>query len=220
MPKLYTKNGHDFYVVASLLQKAIRRGDFKRAGYAANEFFGLYHGFLWNRLLIISAEDCSAMVTDEILALRKADEYIHKNKKPYNKIFVGKAIAILLEAFKGREGDYVADSLMREINPEMRADPYFNQDDEAVDIENITVDDGGELFPDYVYDPHTWKGKSMGRHFKNYDFDHIETKDMKPKSKQPSLFDGHEWVYDDMYDENQQKTMPGYKIKLKKFGEE
>ena len=71
MPKLLTKSGHDFYVVASLLQKAIRRGDYKRAGYAAKELYWDYKDFMWNRLLVISAEDCYPLVTQEILALRK-----------------------------------------------------------------------------------------------------------------------------------------------------
>ena len=220
MYKLLTKNGHDFYVVSSLLQKSIRRGDFKRAGYAANELFDDYNSFLWNRLLIISAEDCRAMVTDELIALRKADEIINKNKKKgeRNKIFVGKALVILIECAKGRDGDYMADCLMREINPEMRADPAFNQEWDTLNLTNISqnIDD---IFPDYVFDPHTLAGKKMGRNFKNYDFDYIESKDMKPKCVQQSMFDGEEWVYDDMYDEKGNRTYPDYKIKPKRFGE-
>lgn len=220
MYKLVTKSGHDFYVVSSLLQKAIRRGDYKRAGYAANELFDDYNAFLWNRLLIISAEDCRAMVTDELVALRKADEMINKNKKKgeKNKIFVGKALVILLECAKGRDGDYMADCLMREINPEMRSDPAFVQEWDAISLNNISKDID-DIFPDYVFDPHTLKGKLMGRNFKNYDFDYIESKDMKPKCQQRSMFDGEEWTYDDMYDENGNKTYPDYQIKLKKFGE-
>lgn len=218
--KLLTKSGHDFYVVSSLLQKAIRRGDYKRAGYACKELYYDYPSFVWNRLLTISAEDCVALVTDELVALRKCDEWVNKNKKKDDKtkIFVGKALVILLECYKGRDADFMASSLMREINPEMRKDPAFNQDLETINIEKCVVE--GTLFPDYVYDPHTLDGKiKYGRTFKNYDFDHIEGKDLKPKSKQLSLFDGEEYVYDDMYDENENKTMPGYKYVPKKFGE-
>ena len=218
MHQLKTKNGHDFYVVASLLQKAIRRGDFKRAGYAANELFGIYHGFLWNRLLIISAEDCNSLVTNEIMALKLADDVINKNSKQVkNKIFVGKALAILLETSKGREGCYVADTLMREKNPDMRNAPEFNSDSESVDLDEIYVE--GELFPDYVYDPHTLKGKKMGRNFKNYDFDAIENADMQPKLKQQTLFDGEQWIYDDMYNDKEEITYPGYTYKPKAFNE-
>lgn len=218
MSKMKTKHGHDFWVVASLLQKAIRRGDFVRAGYAANELYEDYYAFTWNRLLIISAEDCRAPVTKEILALREADEMLNK-KKPKdkrNKIFIGKALVILLEAAKGRDGDYMADCLMREMNPEMRADPAFNQEYDALNPTKCIPE--GEIFPDYVFDPHTLKGKMMGRNFLNYDFDYIEQRDMKPQCTQMSMFQGQEWTYDDMYDEEGKKTYPGYTYKPKPFG--
>ena len=216
--RMKTKSGHDFWVVASLLQKAIRRGDFVRAGYAANELYEDYYSFTWNRLLIISAEDCKAAVTEEILALRKCDEMLNakKKKNERNKIFIGKALVILLEAAKGRDGDYMADCLMREVNPEMRNDPAFNQDYDILSLKMCKPE--GEIFPDYVFDPHTLKGKQMGRNFKNYDFDYIEQKDMNPQCRQMSIFDGEEWTYDDMYDEHEQKTYPGYTYKPKPFG--
>lgn len=202
MPRLYTKSGHDFYVVASLLQKSIRRGDWKRAGYAANELYQDYPDFLWNRLLIISCEDCLAPITEEILALRKADSMVNK-KKPRDrrtKIFVGKAIVLLIECYKGREADFMACTGMRENNEEMRKDPAFNQEVESLDINKLVAD--GEIFPDYVYDPHTWLGKvKYKRNFAtNYDFDYIETKCLKPKPKQQSIFEGEKWVYDDSGD--------------------
>ena len=213
-----TKNGHDFWVVASLLQKAIRRGDYQRAGYAANELFDDYNSFLWNRLLIVSCEDCRAAVTKELVALRECDEMMNKNKKKgqRNKIFIGKALVILLECAKGRDGDYMADCLMREMNPEMRNDPAFNQDYDALSLARVEVK--GEIFPDYVFDPHTLRGKQLGRNFKNYDFDYIEQKDMKPQCRQMSMFDGQPWTYDDMYDENEQRTLPGYTYEPKPFG--
>ena len=40
---LETRSGHNMFTMASLLQKAIRRGDKERAGYAAMELFGSYH---------------------------------------------------------------------------------------------------------------------------------------------------------------------------------
>lgn len=219
MFKMITKSGHDFYVVSSLLQKAIRRGDYKRAGYACNELYEKYSSYVWNRLIVISAEDCKAPVTKEIIALREADEMINKKKKGEDrtKIFVGKALVILLECFKGRDADYMASCMMREINPEMRSDPAFNQDWDSLNCNYVKPE--GEIFPDYVFDPHTLRGKQMGRNFKTYDFDFIEAKDLKPKDPQPSLFDGQEYVYDDMYDENGNKTNPDYTYSPKKFGE-
>ena len=53
-----TRNGHNMYDMASMLQKAIRRCDVEKAGYAAMELFGNYNKYLWKRLLVISAEDC------------------------------------------------------------------------------------------------------------------------------------------------------------------
>lgn len=216
---MLTKHGHDFWVVASLLQKSIRRGDFKRAGYAANELFDDYNAFLWNRLFIISCEDCKAPVTREIVALHECDQMLNKNKKKgeKNKIFIGKALVILLEAAKGRDGDYMADCLMREMNPEMRKDPAFNQDYDALSLERVRIPGDEEIFPDYVFDPHTLKGKKMGRNFLNYDFDYIECKDMQPKCQQMSIFDGQPWIYDDQYDENGERTLPGYTYEPKPF---
>lgn len=109
-------------------------------------------------------------------------------------------------------------SILREINPEMRNDAAFKQEYDALSLTNVSqnIED---IFPDYVFDPHTLKGKKMGRNFKNYDFDYIESKDMKPKCKQASMFDGQEWTYDDMYDKDGNKTYPDYEIQLKKFGE-
>lgn len=220
MSRLFTKSGHDFYVVSSLLQKAIRRGDYKRAGYAAKELYWDYPDFVWNRLLVISAEDCLGPVTDELVALRKCDKWVNKGKKreARTKIFVGKAIVLLIECQKGREADFIASSAMRETNPEMRSDPAFNQEMESLNIDKLAPE--GELFPDYVFDPHTLMGKvKYKRTFKNYDFDYIEGKDLSPKPKQMSIFDGEEYIYDDMYDENGNRTNPGYEYTPKKFGE-
>lgn len=222
MYKMLTKSGHDFYVVLSLLQKAIRRGDFRRAGYACNELYENYSTYVWNRLIVMSAEDCKAPITKEIIALHEADEMINKKKKKEDrtKIFVGKALVILLECYKGRDADYMASCMMREINPEMRADPAFNQDWDSLNPNLVKIPEGAEIFPDYVFDPHTLRGKQMGRNFKTYDFDYIEAKDLKPKDVKQSLFDGQEYLYDDMYDENGQKTNPDYTYTPKKFGEE
>ena len=124
----------------------------------------------------------------------------------------------MIECYKGREADFIASSAMREVNPEMRNDPAFNQEIESLNIDKLVVE--GKLFPDYVFDPHTAIGKyRLKRTFKNYDFDYIEGKELSPKPKQMSIFEGEEFIYDDMYDENEQKTNPGYEYTPKKFGE-
>ncbi|MEW6171347.1 MAG: hypothetical protein AB1472_07325, partial [Candidatus Omnitrophota bacterium] len=69
--RISTKRGYDFYEVSSAMQKAIRRGDPDVAGYFAVELFeSNYSNYLWERLLIISAEDCWGVITQEILALK------------------------------------------------------------------------------------------------------------------------------------------------------
>ena len=55
--EMLTRSGYNFYDMSSMLQKAIRRGNYELAGFAANELSGRYRNYLWKRLLIISAED-------------------------------------------------------------------------------------------------------------------------------------------------------------------
>lgn len=174
MPTLLTKNGHNLYDMASLYQKAIRRGDASMAGYAANELFGTYHSFLWNRTLIISAEDCDSIITKEIWALYQADMKVNKTRKGYDKYntFISKAITLLLKAKKNRDADYFSCNLM------------ISED--IIDIEKI---DYLDKIPDYTYDVHTLKGKRMGKTIQNM----IETEQKALFPKQEGLFDNEDW---------------------------
>ena len=76
-----TKSGHNMFEMLSLLQKAIRRGDAERAGFAAYELFGGYDSLLWKRLFVVSAEDCWGVLTKELDALRKKHLAINPDKK-------------------------------------------------------------------------------------------------------------------------------------------
>ena len=101
-----TKHGYNMFDMSSMLQKAIRRGDWTRAGFAACELYYSFYNYLWKRLLVISAEDCYDAVTHEIIALRMADDEVNANKKPgeiRDQIFVSKAIMLLVRANKNRE---------------------------------------------------------------------------------------------------------------------
>jgi len=113
-----TKRGHNFYAVLSALQKAIRRGDARLACYWAAELYESGFGpHVWNRLLIISAEDCLGTTTQHVEALRQevtaleaADKHVNKNKngsksKPLNLLFVLKAAYLLALAEKCRDID-------------------------------------------------------------------------------------------------------------------
>jgi len=179
--ELLTKNGHNLYDVASGLQKAIRRGNDQLAGYCANEMFGRYRKYLWRRLLTISAEDCNDCVTKEIMALYEADEVTGQSGKieGYNrtKIYVAKAIVLLLKARKNRDADYFACNLM--VSEEEK---------------DLTLMDNPEFngFPDYVYDMHTKKGRAMGK--SNEDFIVEEQEALHPKKE--GLYDNKSWDVD------------------------
>ena len=140
-PQLLTQNGHNMFEMISLLQKAIRRGHDAYAGYAACQLMVRYRKQLWNRLLIISAEDCWDCVTHEIVALRKADEM---NPQP---LFVARAVTILLRARKNRDADWFACNLLncRETLDLAECERNFDR------------------IPAYVYDCHTWQGKRAGK---------------------------------------------------------
>lgn len=178
---LLTKNGHNLFDVASGLQKAIRRGNHELAGYCANEMFGRYRKYLWRRLLTISAEDCNDCITKEIKALYDADEITGQDNKitGYNrtKIYVAKAIVLLLKARKNRDADYFACNLMvseTEQDLKILDDPKFTG------------------FPDYVYDMHTKRGKARGK--TNEDFIKEEQEALEPKKE--GFYDNESWEVD------------------------
>lgn len=100
---LETRSGHNMFTMASLLQKAIRRGDKERAGYAAMELFGSYHSMLWNRIMTVSCEDCWGILAKEIVALRYTDDVRNRNRKGYEKDtqYVSEAITLLFNSYTG-----------------------------------------------------------------------------------------------------------------------
>lgn len=93
---LNTKRGYPFPAVSSAMQKAIRRGDAKLAGYWALELWASGFGhYVWRRLLTVSAEDCWGILTAEVKALH--DSYLVINegvpaKSPKGRIFISKAV--------------------------------------------------------------------------------------------------------------------------------
>jgi replication-associated recombination protein RarA len=80
--QLLTKRGYDFGEATSAMQKAIRRNIARVAGYFAIELFESgYVEYTWKRLLTISAEDCSGIITREIEALHQACTFVNKDTK-------------------------------------------------------------------------------------------------------------------------------------------
>lgn len=171
--ELRTVNGYDFYEVASAMQKAIRRGDAKVAGFFALELWHSgYRDYVWKRLFTISAEDCYGLITSEIEALWQGHELVNKKQNPKGRIFVSKAVILLCEVRKSRDADHLQNLI------------YDRKD---VDVEKWIEDVRKEpiQIPEYTYDIHTRKGKMRGR--TKEDFFREEYKALKPRQK--GLFD-------------------------------
>ena len=159
---LKTQRGYDFYEVASALQKSIRRGDTKLAGYMALELFPQYSEYCWKRLLTISAEDCYGIITKEIKALYDSFHIVNKGKKGNQlggRIFISKAVILLCEAKHNRDADLLSNYIYdRKVGlDESKIEAYF----EEVRKERMQI-------PNYVYDVHTLKGKRAGKTKKDF----------------------------------------------------
>lgn len=178
---MYTKSGHSYWEMLALLQGAIRRGDVKRAGYAAAELFDKYRTALWNRLLVISAEDCYGIMTKEIVALREAEEMM---KRKDETIFVSKAIVLLCYARKNRDADYFACNLMHSDHP------IPPEEIEAIPIEDFKLE-GGRI-PNWAFNVHTIRGKKMGKDV----VDEIEEDQAALEPLQLGMFDDCTWNRD------------------------
>ena len=98
----YTESGYNMFDMLSMLQKAIRRGDFEHAGFAADQLKGAYRSTMWNRLFVISAEDCFGILTKELVELRKRDERSQSNQ------LLGNAVALMCRSKKSRDACYFA----------------------------------------------------------------------------------------------------------------
>lgn len=179
--RVWTKNGFDFYEVSGLLQKSIRRGDYKLAGAAANELFPKYRNYIWKRLLIVSAEDCGGIITKEIIGLKLAQDEVMKQKDP-GRIFISKAICLLCQCIKNRDAAYFGCNFFHDAN-------LVNPDDiRELNIEDLKMP---VEIPDWVLDVHTLRGKRSGKTI--WDMILQEQKALKPLQK--GLFDDDtEWA--------------------------
>ena len=171
---LRTKGGYDFFEVSSAMQKAIRRGDARVAGFFALELWhSNYRDYVWKRLFTISAEDCFGIITREIESLWCGHQLVNKGaSEPKGRIFVSKAVILLCEAKKSRDADHLQNLV-------------YDRND--VDVERWIEDVRQNPFeiPPYTYDVHTRKGKKKGK--TKEDFFREEYEALKPKI--PGLFD-------------------------------
>lgn len=97
-----THAGYNVYDMYSMMQKAIRRGSYEEAGFAAKQIEREYRASMWNRILVISAEDCFGVITKEIVELKKADDINNDSRH------ISNAVALLCRSQKSRDACYFA----------------------------------------------------------------------------------------------------------------
>lgn len=176
MRQLTTTRGYILLEVASALQKAIRRGDARLAGYWAIELFeSNFKEYLWRRLLTISAEDCWGVITHEVEALYRSWQIIDKQKPGGGRIFASKATILLCLARKCRDADHLTNLV---YDPKAISDDQLEEDLER-------ARESTESIPDYAFDVHTQKGRKAGK--TKADFFREEYDALHPR--QPGLFD-------------------------------
>lgn len=156
--KILTDGGYDLFVVASLLQKSLRRGEVVLAARAVNELFPRYVNYAWNRMMTVSAEDCADLVTQEIVALYDAWKKVNdrSGQKDRGRVFLAKAVVILAKAKHSRDADEL-NILVSDRLPERQWAHALKQVEEVWEAppEDFEI-------PEYVYDVHTRKGKAEG----------------------------------------------------------
>lgn len=176
--KAVTTRGYSLGLVVSALQKAIRRGDVRLAGYWALEMWASgFDQYLWKRLLVISAEDCWGILTQEVAALQSAYEAANKGKgkdRPrVGRIFVSKAVILLCLAKKSRDADHLQNFV------------YDQEQVAELELLDSLAEAARELIPEYAFDCHTPEGRSRGKTQK--DFFRDEQAALQPKQR--GLFD-------------------------------
>lgn len=150
---LRTTRGYSFLAVSIAMQKAIRRGGAKLAGYWGLELWASGFGQYVRRcLLTVSAEGCWGILTAEVKALHDSYTEINKTttaKKLKGRIFISKAVILLCLAKKSRDPDHLQNFIY---------DQHAGLDPETLTDE---LEQSGEYIaiPDYAYDCHTPQGR-------------------------------------------------------------
>jgi replication-associated recombination protein RarA len=171
-----TTRGYPLDAVVSALQKAIRRGDGRLAGYFAIELFESgFEAYAWRRLMTVSAEDCHGCITQELKALYDCAAVVKKARRTSARIFLAKATVLLAEAMKCRDADHLTNLVY-----DRRA-----VDETALLAALEEARSHTEPIPDYAYDVHTREGKRRGK--TKTDFFLSEHDALSPRA--PGLFD-------------------------------
>ncbi|MBI9018011.1 MAG: hypothetical protein JEZ07_12210 [Phycisphaerae bacterium] len=176
MGKFRTTRNYDMFEVASALQKAIRRGDARFAGYWAIELFESgYREYAWRRLLVISAEDCWGLITKEIKALYECWQMADKKRKGTGRVFLSKATVLLAMCRKSRDADHLT-NIVYDLQRVTNEDIDRELENERQELKEI---------PDYALDMHTRRGKKKGMTKEQFMIQEFEALD----PRQPGLFD-------------------------------
>lgn len=144
-----TKKGYDFYEVASAFQKSIRRGLEEDAMYWGIELYDSgYSTYCWKRMIIMCSEDVglgnpSCIV--QVMALKQSFDFLSACRDDgAKKLPFTQAIVVLVRSGKSR---YI---------------------DHAITVRWQTHQEEFKPLPDWAYDMHTRKGKSLGRGLKYF----------------------------------------------------
>lgn len=155
--EIKTKKGYDFFQVASAFQKSIRRCDEEQSTFWGIELYESgYQAYAWKRMVIMASEDVGLGDPDvivKIMALKQSYDFLSsKNERslPERLPFM-QAVILLTRCMKSRYIDH--------------AITYYWQ----------TYKDKYLEMPDYAYDMHTRKGKSMGRGLKYFYEEGVKT---------------------------------------------
>jgi replication-associated recombination protein RarA len=171
-----TTRGYALGDVVSALQKTIRRGDERLAGYFAMELFESgFEAYAWRRLLVISAEDCHGCITQEIKALHDSAQVAKKGRHGSRRVFLAKAAIVLAAAKKCRDADHLTNLLYDQHVP----------DDATVAAAIAGSRADHAAIPDYAHDCHTAEGRRRGKTRRDFFVDEFDA--LTPRA--PGLFD-------------------------------
>lgn len=141
-PQSTTKNGHNVYLLRDVFNKSIDNADCDNAGYAANEIRVYYPNFAWDMISQKASSLEYQELTKEVIALKKSDKFMNFDN---TLLFRSKAIVLMCKSVKYGDIEHIIDKT------------------EYRDVIHLCDASTKRLhLPDYVYDCHTYIGKSRG----------------------------------------------------------
>ena len=153
------------YDVMSALQKSIRRGDWKAAGWWAFVMSENNWEFLfWKRMYVIAAEDCERDAILFVDAYKKGYDFItnHGKKKGEGVLMMVRAAIELARMKKDRTADDYVCFFYDLVNNRL----WARDKEKAREILGMVFgEDGLPEIPDVAKDGHTLSGKMLGRGF-------------------------------------------------------